>query len=119
MKKLRSRSFRPNLEGLEDRSVPSTLQVVNGLLTYNAVTGVANHLRVTTADAGGDGDATNYIFTDTSELILAPGFQGSGTHTVIVPTDFVGSMLINLGDQADALSVEQTLDDVSVKAGDG
>jgi acrosin len=107
------------IEALEDRWVPSTLQVVNGALTYTAGAGVANNLRVTAADAGGDGDGTNYVFTDASETILAPGFQGSGTHTVILTSETVGSMLINLGDKADQLVIESTIDPTTVKAGDG
>jgi Ca2+-binding RTX toxin-like protein len=105
---------RPHLtiEALENRWVPSTLQVVNGLLTYNASPGVANNLTIAISGA-------NYVLTDTSEKISAPGLAGSGTNTVIVPIAFVDSMHINLGDLADRLTVAATLDPISVKAGVG
>src|SRR5262249_32096646 len=68
------------LETLEDRCVPATLQVVNGLLTYTAGSGVANNLTVATS-------VTGYIIKDTAETINVigiPGASGSGTHAVIL-----------------------------------
>src|SRR5438105_1218788 len=86
------------VESLEDRYVPSTLIVLNGVLTYTAGAGIANAL---TISAGGN----NYTFTDTPEIINAPGLPGSGTHTVTVPKNFVGSMNILLGDGNDTVDV--------------
>src|SRR5262249_60504586 len=96
MKKPRSQLA---VEVLEDRWVPSTLQVVNGVLNYTATTGVANHLTVSLS-------GTTYTFTDTAEKINVlgiPGATGSGTNTVALPAAQVqpAGLLINLADLDD------------------
>jgi Ca2+-binding RTX toxin-like protein len=105
------------VEALEDRSVPSTLQVVNGVLNYTGGAGIANHLTVSLS-------GTTYTFTDTAEKISAlgiPGATGSGTNTVTLPAAQVppAGMLINLGDLNDFLSIESTANAISVQGGDG
>src|SRR5262249_20901901 len=114
-----TKKTRPQLgvEVLEDRWVPSTLQVVNGVLNYTAGTGVANHLTVSLS-------GSTYTFTDSAETISVLGIAGatgSGTHTVSLPTTAVppAGMLINLGDLNDTLSIESTASAISVQAGDG
>jgi Ca2+-binding RTX toxin-like protein len=105
------------IEGLEDRSVPSTLQIVNGLLTYTASTGVANNLSVAV-------NSGTYTVTDTAEAINVVGLAGatgSGTNTVTfsaaqVPT---AGMVLNLGDMADTVSIVSTTKAISIKAGAG
>jgi Ca2+-binding RTX toxin-like protein len=86
--------------------------VHNGILTYNASAGIANGLTVAVS-------GTNYIFTDTKEIINAPGLSGSGTHSVTLPTAFVGSMVLNLGDMSDGLVIQKTLAPITVNAGVG
>src|SRR5262245_26145822 len=100
------------VEALEDRWVPSTLQLVNGVLTYTATDGVANNIRIALSGA-------NYVITDAAETISAPNIPGNGTHTVTVPAVLVDSMRFDLRDRSDALVVESTVDPVTVKAGDG
>jgi Ca2+-binding RTX toxin-like protein len=100
------------VESLEDRCVPSTLQILNGVLTYNASAGIVNNVKIAIS-------GNNYIFTDTREAISAPGLAGDGTTSVTIPTGFVGSMVINLFDQNDALVVESTVSPITIKAGDG
>src|SRR5262249_36024495 len=82
------------------------------LLTYTAGAGIANALTISVSD-------NIYTFTDTREIINAPGLPGSGTHTVTVPADFVGSMNILLGDKNDALVIASTVDPITVQCGDG
>src|SRR5437870_1518005 len=67
------------IEALEDRYVPSTLIVLNGVLTYTAGAGIANAVTIALS-----ANNTNYIVTDTREIISAPGLPGSGSHTVTV-----------------------------------
>jgi Ca2+-binding RTX toxin-like protein len=100
------------VEALEDRYVPSTLQILNGVLTYNASAGIANNVKIAIS-----GD--NYVISDTAETISAPGLSGSGTHSIAAPTGFVGSMVFNLFDQNDTLVVESTVSPIAVNAGDG
>jgi Ca2+-binding RTX toxin-like protein len=100
------------VEALEDRWVPSTLQVVNGVLTYTASDGVANNVGIALSGA-------NYVITDAAETISAPNVPGNGTHTVTVPAVLVDSMRFDLRDQADALVVESTVDPISAQGGDG
>src|SRR5262245_3833576 len=102
------------LEVLEDRWMPASLQVVNGLLTYTAGNGIANKLNVSASIAG------TYTFQDTAETITVvgiPGAVGSGTKIVTLPTAQVPSagIGINLGDKNDALTIDSTLHAVSVK----
>src|SRR5262245_34228458 len=78
-----AKKARPQLgvEALESRWVPSTLQVVDGVLTYTAGAGVANNLSVSLS-------GTTYTFRDTAETISVvgiPGSTGSGTNTVTLP----------------------------------
>ncbi|QJW94920.1 beta strand repeat-containing protein [Frigoriglobus tundricola] len=110
---------RPRLaiEGLEDRTVPSTLQLVGGALNYTATAGVANHLSVSVSSGA-------FTITDTAETITVVGVAGaagSGTHTVAFSSTAVpaAGMVLNLGDMADTVSIGATTNPISVKAGDG
>src|SRR5262249_44533322 len=100
------------LEALEDRRVPSTLQVVNGVLTYAASDGVANNVGIALSGA-------NYVISDAAETISAPNIPGNGTHTVTVPAVLVDSLRFDLRDQADALVLESTVDPIIAQGGDG
>ncbi len=104
---------RLGIEALDDRCVPATLQLANGLLTYNAGAGIVNRL---TLSAIGN---QSYVLTDASETISAPGFAGSGTNSVTIPNILVSSMAFNLGDGNDAIVIEQTFDPIVVKGGSG
>src|SRR5262249_32267323 len=100
------------LEALEDRRVPSTLQIVSRVLSYTASDGVANNVGIALSGA-------NYVITDVAETISAPNIPGNGTHTVTVPAASVDSMRFDLRDQADALVIESTVDPITVQGGDG
>src|SRR5262245_4879019 len=111
----RHRRPRPRLEALEERWVPATLQVVDGLLTYTAATGVANNLSVSLS-------GTSYTFRDTAETISVvgiPGATGSGTNTVTLPGAQVPSagMLLDLGDKNDVLTIESAAHAIAVMGG--
>jgi hypothetical protein len=86
------------VEALENRYVPSTLQVLNGVLTYTAGAGIANALAIAVS-------GNNYTFTETQEIINAPGLTGNGTHTVTVPENLVSRMNILLGDDNDTVDI--------------
>jgi Domain of unknown function (DUF4214) len=102
--------LRPNskicLERLEDRTVPSTLDISGGSLTYTASAGIVNNLTIGLSTG-------NYSFTDTGETItltpgaLAAGWTGSGTNTVVGPAASVTTnFTVNLLDGDDALEVD-------------
>src|SRR5262245_13519463 len=109
-----TKNAQPHLgvEALEDRWVPSTLQMINGVLTYNATPGVANNLTVSLS-------GTTYTIKDTAETISIlgiPGAGGSGTNTVTVPASQVppAGMLFNLGDMNDTMTIESTANAIAV-----
>jgi hypothetical protein len=56
---------RLEVEGLEDRTVPATIGVAGGVLTYTAFTNVANNLTISH-----DPVTNRYTFTDTGEGII-------------------------------------------------
>jgi Ca2+-binding RTX toxin-like protein len=105
-----ARGRRPIVEALEDRLVLSTLQIVNGALTYTAGAGVANDLTVSLVGA-------SYTFTDTAETITATNLAGNGTNTVTVPASLVTSMTLNMGDQADKVHILSTVNAITVNGG--
>lgn len=103
------------VEALEDRWVPATLQIVNHVLTYSAGNGVANTLTVSYGSGA-------YTLRDTAETISVlgiPGATGGGTNTVTVPSNALVSILLDLGDRNDALSIESTAHAASVMGGAG
>ena len=62
-------------QALEDRWVPSTLQVVNGLLTYTAGAGVANNLSVSLS-------GTTYTFKVSATNAVGTGPQSAASNAV-------------------------------------
>ncbi|MCI0456953.1 MAG: hypothetical protein L0Z62_08240 [Gemmataceae bacterium] len=105
------------LEGLEDRTVPSTLSIANGILTYTANSGVANNVSLSWSVSSSD-----YTLTDTAENIFAPGLPGNGTHTVHFSDASVSSMVVNLGDLADTMTKDirfLMIDPLTIHAGPG
>lgn len=110
---------RPSLavEALEDRRVPATLQLLNGVMTYTAGAAVANNLSVALNGA-------TYTFQDTAETITVlgvPGATGSGTNTVSIPAAQVqaAGLRLNLGDRDDTLAIGSTANVIQVLAGTG
>ncbi len=98
--------FRIRLEQLEDRLVPSTLDITGGGLTYMASAGIDNNLTIGLT-------AENFSFTDTGETItltpgaVSAGWTGSGTNTVVGPAASVTTnFTVNLLDGDDALEVD-------------
>jgi Domain of unknown function (DUF4214) len=94
------------LERLEDRTVPSTLDITGGSLTYTASAGIQKNLTIGLASG-------NFSFTDAGETItlspgaLAAGWTGSGTNTVVGPAASVTTnFTVNLLDGDDALEVD-------------
>src|SRR5262249_48905713 len=93
------------------------LQITGGVLTYTAANGIANRLEMSAVSG-------SYTFRDTAEKITVVGVAGatgSGTNTVTLPASAVpaNGIAINLGDKNDALTIDTTLNAVSVKAGAG
>ena len=98
--------FRIRLEQLEDRLVPSTLDIAGGSLTYAATAGVDNNLTIGLTSG-------NFSFTDTGETIaltagaVSAGWTGSGTNTVVGPAASVTTnFTVDLLDGDDALEVD-------------
>jgi hypothetical protein len=108
---------RPQLEPLEDRLVPSTLQADFGLggkifAHYTASPGVNNNLTLSELHVPfGHGFLTEVVITDTAEKInvvgtaAASSFQGSGTNTVstFLP---VQSLFVDVLDGNDVVNVK-------------
>ena len=99
----RPSSPRPlRLDVLEDRSVPATLSLNAGVLTYDAGAGVANKLTVNY-----DAVTQKYGFADGGETIALVGLAGAGSGTNAVTLDPVAhlSVLIRLGDRGDTAQI--------------
>jgi hypothetical protein len=87
-------------ETLEDRTVPSTVNVVAGALTYTAAPGIANFLTIVY-----DSAANRYQFTDTREAItLGPGVLGgvgNFSNAVSFSAANINSLALNTLDASD------------------
>jgi Ca2+-binding RTX toxin-like protein len=110
-----ARRTRPQVETLEDRVVPSTLELQNNALQFTAGAGEANNLTISVA-------AGTYTFHDTgAAIILGPaalgaGWAGNGTNTVTGPEKSIGSagIALNLGDQANTVTVQSIDNPLSI-----
>lgn len=105
---------RPKLEVLEDRTVPSTFDIIQTTFNYTASSGINN---VVTFDAGNGG----FVLTDSGETItltpraVAHGWQSSDANTVFGPASSVsGGIKIQLLDGLDSIAFDQ---DVSLGVG--
>jgi Ca2+-binding RTX toxin-like protein len=118
-------SIRPRCEGLEDRVVPATLDVANGVLSYLAAPGENNALTITSdvdliVGSNGTMAATVFQFHDDGATITLTsnaqqnGWSSLDAHTV-QGTDLAGgnpggaaglAMTVDLGDGNDALNLQ-------------
>src|SRR5947209_7386275 len=100
-------AWKPRLEALEERALPSTLFIdASGNASYAAGAGVANHLSLSVS-------GSTYTFHDTAETIAVSGpgsggSTGSGTNTVTCPASDLSSMAVDLGDQKDGFVLGST-----------
>src|SRR5262245_29865537 len=83
--------WRPGLEALENRLVPSTLSFSGGILTYTAGKDIANNLTVSVANSA-------YTFTETSEAIKSSGVVpiSTGPNSVSVVAKGLSQIVLNL-----------------------
>jgi hypothetical protein len=110
------------MEMLEDRVVPATLGVdsVSGVLTFTAETNVANNLRIGLVPRVINNDTEYYYsFSDPAETITAYGFEGHNTDFVWVLADSIQSIVVNLGNRNDRLTLRATDVPVTVNGGTG
>lgn len=106
------------LEMLEDRTTPSTLDLVGGVLTYTAAPGETNIATLTD-------QATTTKLTDSGATITlgagaaAAGFTLTNPHTVTGPNSAVTSISLDLGDLTDTANIQAINHPTSVATGDG
>jgi hypothetical protein len=111
---------RPAIEGLEQRTLLSTLTLTNGALVYAPTTSIANTVTMSHSAA-----THRYTFVDTTEAIsLLGGFispSGDDTHTVSFGDGNITSIAVNTGNQDFHVNIEQTLAvaPVTVNLGNG
>ena len=106
------------LEGLEDRTTPSTLDLVGGVLTYTGAAGETN--LATLLDQAG----TTRLADPGADITLgagaaAAGFTLSNSHTAIGPNASVSSIALDLGDVNDTANIQAITHATSVLTGDG
>jgi hypothetical protein len=105
------------IEGLEDRTVPATIAVSNGVLTYTAFIDVANNLTISHADG-------TYTFTDTGEGVIF-NFGGllavsqNALNSISFSDANISSMVVNLGGLNDDVRVDGVRDPLTINAGTG
>lgn len=106
------------LELLEDRTLPATLDVTGGVLTYTAAAGATNNLTVSLATGA-------YTFFDPGDNInltanaIGAGWTGGGS-VATGPNVSVNSITINLLDQADTLTLggfDAAIDPIAANGG--
>jgi Ca2+-binding RTX toxin-like protein len=121
----KARKARPHLtlEALEDRLVPSTVNIANGVLTYQAYEGEANDLQIS-FQTGKKGQIT-YTFEETNGVAIQ---QNGGNYTkVTADGSLFTSIQVNLQDQdkkhhdtqENTLEVFSTNQPINVTGGDG
>jgi hypothetical protein len=107
----RRQALRLALECLEDRTVPSTLNIVNGQLNYFAKTNVSDNLTISLS-------GSTYTFNDTADTITlgsgTAGFTGSGTNTVTGPASSFTHMEPFFGSSFNTIAVQATAAPISV-----
>jgi hypothetical protein len=108
------------VEGLEQRTLLSTLVLSGGSLIYQASSGAATNLSIS------DNSATHrYTFTDTAENIQLIGNfinpSGNLTHSVSFGDGNITSIAVNTSNLNDIVNIEQTLNFVplTVNLGNG
>jgi hypothetical protein len=96
----KARRARPRLglESLEDRLVPSTVSVVNRVVTYDAGDAVANNLTISRS-------GSTYTFAETGEPIQLGSSLNS---SVTVDRTLFDSIQVNLKDLDDVLTIQST-----------
>lgn len=107
-----------NLERLEGRDCPATLNVVGGALTFSDGGGENNTLTV-------QYNAGSYAFNDSAAVIslgggaVAAGWRGGGTHAVSGPGAAVDSIAIDIGGGTNVVNLRQINDATTIDGGGG
>jgi Ca2+-binding RTX toxin-like protein len=110
---------RLEVEGLEDRTVPATLGVFGGALTYTAFNNVANNLTISH-----DAATNRYTFTDAGEgtIINLGGLLAvskPSPNSISFSDANITSLVANLGNLNDSARVTGVRDPLTLNAGDG
>src|SRR5579883_3580045 len=113
---LRKRRRLLDLELLEDRTLPSTLSLVNGTLTYAETSGIAHSLSVAYL-AGSPG---RYFITDNENFTQVPdGWSGVGTPRAVGADTGVTSGQIATGSGNDQINIQGIGQPFTVNSGAG
>jgi hypothetical protein len=111
------------IEGLEERTLLSTLTLSGGMLTYQALLGETNNLAFS---SGPPGEYTLHESAANINIVGAiPGATGSGTHDVAVPVAGVTAVTINVNVNQNAavnvssMPLANSLNSLTVNGGSG
>src|SRR5262249_34892400 len=113
----RRKAMRPELEALEDRSLPAivSLDTVTGVLTYTATAGRSDDLILRHSTT-----LHRYFIENSGDTILLFGVTapfGSGTDDVAFSSSDVTSIVLNMGSEADRVRVYSVVDPLTVNGG--
>ena len=117
---MKATSRSSSIEILETRIVPSTLDIVGGVLKYTASSGSFNSIAIFVESVNGGTD-NQLLFRDSENITLGSGAQGifGGQSDVRGSLFTFNSFELDLGDQNDSLFIDRLTKPLTADTGAG
>jgi hypothetical protein len=122
---MKATSRTSSIEILETRIVPSTLDIVGGILKYTASSGSINSIAIFVESVNGGTD-NQLLFRDSENITLGSGAQAAGfAYAFGGQSDVRGSLFafnsfeLDLGDQNDTLFIDRLTKPLTADTGAG
>ena len=121
---MKATSRSSSIEILETRIVPSTLDIVGGVLKYTASSGSFNSIAIFVESVNGGTD-NQLLFRDSENITLGSGAQGIFSYAFGGQSDVRGSLFtfnsfeLDLGDQNDSLFIDRLTKPLTADTGAG
>ena len=121
---MKATSRSSSIEILETRIVPSTLDIVGGVLKYTASSGSFNSIAIFVESVNGGTD-NQLLFRDRENITLGSGAQGIFSYAFGGQSDVRGALFtfnsfeLDLGDQNDSLFIDRLTKPLTADTGAG